>query len=198
LVIEVGGHCLVALDIDGTLIPTLVDFEKLRAEIRRLLGVNHSLKPLAESLASLSVSEDLKEKAWKLIEEAEAEAALNLDSEDVSKSVECIKKMVHLSVSVIFVTARSARTATLILSKLGLSDFAESLISRDITPYRVEQLKYVLELSSGRRVFFVADTQHDKEAAEAVGIQFIKVGNYKELPDVLNRVINTCLTTSSP
>jgi len=198
LVVEISGDCLVALDIDGTLIPLLIDFETLRAKIRALLGVNHSLRPLAESLASLPVDRELKEEAWRLIEEAEVESVERIDPREVSESVECVKRMISLGVGVVFVTARSSRTAELVLSRLGLTRFAESLVSRDVTPYRVEQLKYVLKLSRGRKVVFVADAQHDEEAAEALGLLFLKVESYRELPHVLNRVINICRTFSQP
>ncbi|MEM4017920.1 MAG: hypothetical protein QXW46_04040, partial [Sulfolobales archaeon] len=94
MVVEISGDCLVALDIDGTLIPLLIDFETLRARIKALLGVNHSLRPLAESLASLPVDRELKEEAWRLIEEAEVESVERIDPREVSESVECVKRMV--------------------------------------------------------------------------------------------------------
>ncbi|MEM1703853.1 MAG: HAD family hydrolase [Zestosphaera sp.] len=198
MVVKVCRGCLVALDIDGTLIPLLIDFETLRARVRALLGVSHPLRPLAESLASLPVDRELKEEAWRLIEEAEVESVERIDLRDVSESVECVKKMVSLGVGVVFVTARSSRTAELVLSRLGLTSVAESLISRDVTPYRVEQLKHVLKLSKGRRVVFVADTRYDEEAAEALGLLFLKVESYRELPHVLNKVIDICRTFSQP
>ncbi|MEM4558315.1 MAG: HAD family hydrolase, partial [Desulfurococcaceae archaeon] len=64
-------NCVVVLDVDGTLIPILVDFEKLRSDVRRLLGVDHPLRPLGESLARLQVSDEAKRRAWELIEREE-------------------------------------------------------------------------------------------------------------------------------
>lgn len=187
-----GGGCVVALDIDGTLIPTLVDFESLRARVRRLLGTDHPLRPLGESLAKLPVSEELREKAWKVVEEAELESTERLDPTEVADNVERVRELASLGVDVVFVTARSSRTASMVLSKLELSSMVKLILSRDVSPYRVEQLRYVLELSRGKSVVFVGDTQYDEEAAKALGVPFVKVESFRELPKALEAAVKMC------
>jgi len=49
------NNCLIVVDVDGTIIPLLVNFDEIREKIRRLLGINHPLKPLGESLANLPI-----------------------------------------------------------------------------------------------------------------------------------------------
>lgn len=184
--------CLVALDIDGTLIPVLVDFDMLRVKIRELLGVNHPLRPLGESLASLNVGKELLEIAWSYIEKAELESVEKLDPGEVAKNVEYVMKLLSMGMEVVFVTARSTRTAELVLSKLGLLRAAKSVISRDSSPHRVEQLRYATQLAEGKQVVFVGDTTYDEESARLLGIPFIRVRNYGELPGTLDSLLKIC------
>lgn len=187
-----SSNCIVALDIDGTLIPILVDFEKLRREVRTILGINHSLKPLGESLASLEISRDLKTKAWELIEKAEEVSVEYLNPDELVDNVRFVEHLRSLGVEVFFVTMRSSRTARKVLNKLKLHIEEPGLVTRDLSPYRKEQLKHIIERAKGKKVVFIGDTVYDKEAAKDLGIPFILVSNYKELPRVLSEIVKLC------
>ncbi|MCX8185165.1 MAG: HAD hydrolase-like protein [Sulfolobales archaeon] len=184
---------MVALDIDGTLIPMLVDFDELRARVRAILSVDHPLKPLGESLARLAISEELKARAWNVIEEVEIQSIEKLDISAVAENVDYVKKLLSLGFEVIFVTARSSRSTELVLSKLGLANLAKAVITRDSTPFRLEQLKQAKALAGGKKVVFVGDTQHDEESARSLGVDFVMIGSYRELPSTLNNIIDACI-----
>lgn len=188
---------MVAIDIDGTLIPPLVDFDELRARVRELLGVDHPLRPLGESLAGLALDGELLERAWGLIEEAELASVDRLDPEEVAENVGCVRGLASAGVGVVFVTARSGRTAEMILLKLGLSDVAEAVVSRDYSPLRLRQLEMVARLAEGRRVLFVGDTAHDEESARSLGIPFVRVQNYRELPKAIGHLARACVGSLS-
>ncbi len=169
-----------------------MDFETLRDRIRRALGLDHPLRPLGESLARLALDRGLLEVAWRMVEEAEIESVERLDPAEVARNVESVRSLVSRGVTLILVTLRSSRTAEMVLEKLGLLGVASAVITRDHSPFRVEQLKRALELSEGRSLVFAGDTPYDEEAAKIVGIRFVRVRNHRELPEALNRALDTC------
>ncbi len=180
--------CTLVVDIDGTLIPVLVDFEELRNKVRKILNVEDPLRPLGESLYKLRIEESLKKEAWRIIEEAELESISRLDISDVRENAEAIRRASSAGLRVVIVTTRSYNTARLILERLGVSDIVEEVITRDCTPIRVDQLKYIKE-KYGDQIVFIGDTQYDERAAKEVNVNFIKVSSYRELLQAVNRVI---------
>jgi HAD superfamily hydrolase (TIGR01549 family) len=184
--------CTLIVDVDGTIIPILIDFEELRSRVRSVLGVNESLRPLGESLHKLPLNESLKKEAWRIIEEAELDSVNRLNVNDVKENIETIKWAISIGVKLIIVTTRSYRTTRLILEKLNLANLAIEIVTRDFTPIRVDQLKYVKE-KYGDRVVFIGDTIYDENAAREVGVEFMRVENFKELPKAIKRSIHMCL-----
>jgi len=189
-------NCTLVVDIDGTLIPVLVDFEELRRKVRRVLGVNDPLKPLGESLHRLRVDESLKREAWGVIEEAELESTSRLNTADLEVNAEAIRRAVKSGLRVVVVTTRSYKTARIVLEKLGLLGIIGELVTRDYTPIRADQLRYIIEKYTGR-VVFIGDTVYDEKAAREVGVEFIRVESYRDLPRVVERAIQDCTSSSS-
>jgi phosphoglycolate phosphatase-like HAD superfamily hydrolase len=189
-------NCTLIVDIDGTLIPILVDFEELRRRVRGVLGVNDPLKPLGESLHRLRVDESLKREAWRIIEEAELESTSRLSIADLEVNAEAIKRAVKSGLRVVVVTTRSYKTARIVLEKLGLLSIIGELVTRDYTPIRAEQLRHIIEKYTGR-VIFIGDTVYDEKAAREVGVEFIRVESYRDLPRVVERAIQDCTSSSS-
>ncbi|MCC6053196.1 MAG: HAD hydrolase-like protein [Desulfurococcaceae archaeon] len=187
-------NCTLVVDIDGTLIPVLVDFEELRRKVRRVLGVNDPLKPLGESLHRLRIDESLKRKAWGVIEEAELESTSRLNTADLEVNAETIRRAVKSGLRVVVVTTRSYKTARIVLEKLGLLGITGELVTRDYTPIRADQLRYIIEKYTGR-VVFIGDTVYDEKAAREVGVEFIKVESYRDLPRVVEEIIQKCTSS---
>ncbi|MEM0246296.1 MAG: HAD hydrolase-like protein [Desulfurococcaceae archaeon] len=187
-----SARCTLVVDIDGTLIPILLDFEKLRAEIRRLLGVDHPLRPLGESLAKLQAEDGLKRKAWDLVERAELDSIGRLKVEDVQENIELVKHLASIGVKVVLVTMRSSASTVPLLSKLGLIDAVSYVITRDEYLSRREQLEWVLRSSQNARPVFIGDTHYDEEAAKDLHIPFIKVADYKEFSLAVSRALEEC------
>jgi phosphoglycolate phosphatase-like HAD superfamily hydrolase len=187
-------NCTLVVDIDGTLIPVLVDFEELRRKVRRVLGVNDPLKPLGESLHRLRVDESLKREAWGVIEEAELESTSRLNTADLEVNAEAIRRAVKSGLRVVVVTTRSYKTARIVLEKLGLLGITGELVTRDYTPIRADQLRYIIEKYTGR-VVFIGDTVYDEKAAREVGVEFIRVESYRDLPRVVEEIIQNCTSS---
>ncbi len=187
------SECTLIVDIDGTLIPVLVDFEELRARIRRLLGVDHPLRPLGESIESLDVSTELKKEAWSLIEKAEEESLSRLNPHELEENARAVVKAVEKGVAVVFITMRSSKTASRILEALGLHRVARSVVTRDVAASRVGQLRHVVNAGLARgRVVFLGDTPYDEQAARALSIEFLRVENYKMLRHAVEKALEIC------
>jgi len=184
--------CILVVDVDGTLIPVLIDFEELRSKVRRVLGVSDPLRPLGESLHRLPLNESLKREAWSIIEEAELDSVNRLSVNEVKENIEAIKRAVSIGVRLVIVTIRSHRTTRLILEKLNLLNLTVEVITRDLTPIRVDQLKYIKE-KYGDRVVFIGDTIYDEKAAREACVDFVRVESFKDLPNVIERSIHICL-----
>jgi phosphoglycolate phosphatase-like HAD superfamily hydrolase len=180
------------IDVDGTIIPVLIDFEKLRSRIREIIGLDHPLKPLAESLSYLQIGEELKRKAWDLIEIEELESISKLNLGDVAENIISIKNIVQSRLEVLLVTMRSMKSTEQLLTKLGLEGFLGKIITRDKYPSRVLQLKYIREQYENAKIIFIGDTLHDEEAARELKIEFIRVDNYRNLPLALTRAKSKC------
>jgi len=66
---------LFIFDFDGTLVNLPVNWKKLKEDLRKLLRSKSSLVPLFPSLEAITKNNrELREKAWKLIEEYELDA----------------------------------------------------------------------------------------------------------------------------
>jgi phosphoglycolate phosphatase-like HAD superfamily hydrolase len=186
-------NCVLILDVDGTLIPLNIDFNELRERVRRLLNIDHPLKPLGESIASLPLSEELKNKAWEIIEEAELESIETLDPNTVRDNIYLIKGLEDQGVKIYLVTMRSRRTLAELLEKIGLSTLIDSSITRDMYPYRRKQLEYVKSLNPGKLLVFIGDTVYDQEASREVGVEFIRVQSHTELSRAVLVALNICM-----
>ncbi|MEM4487829.1 MAG: hypothetical protein QXK88_03375 [Desulfurococcaceae archaeon] len=171
----------------------MVNFDDLRAKIRKLLGIDHTLRPLAESLNNLQLDRELKAKAWSLVDQAELESIDNIKLEDVRENLSAINQLItNSSVEVVFVTMRSNKSAYPLLLKLGLLQLAEKVITRDDYNTRREQLEGIKNQSRNKKIVFIGDTSHDEKTASEISLPFVKVSSYKELPLALARALNLC------
>lgn len=186
------GKCIVIVDIDGTIVPNLVDFERLRAEIRKIIGTNHPLKPLGESLESLTINDDLKRKAWELIEREELASIERLRVDDVISNVLSIIDALRKGYEIILVTIRSSKTAIPLLERIGLRDYIHEIVTRDLYATRKMQLRYLMDKSADLPIVFLGDTQYDQQAALELGLKFIKVESYRDFPRALEDALSIC------
>ncbi|MEM4717692.1 MAG: HAD hydrolase-like protein [Desulfurococcaceae archaeon] len=185
-------ECVILIDIDGTIVPNLVDFEKLRYEIRKMIGIDHPLRPLGESLESLPLKEDLKRTAWELIEKEELASIERLRVENVQNNVSSIISAVNEKHKVVLVTIRSSRTTIPLLKKIGLKNYITEVVTRDQYKTRKMQLKYLMDKFNDSTIVFIADTLYDRDVANELGLRFIKVESYRDLPRVLENALNMC------
>ncbi len=189
---SIGNECVIAIDVDGTIIPLNIDFEVLRSRIRELIGVNHPLRPLGESLAKLPISDELRRRAWELIEGEELKSIELLDLSEVKVNADLLRELRTMGVKAVLVTMRNRKTLIPLLLKLGLMEYADTAVTRDSHPSRRRQLEFIKTLNSGARLVFLGDTAQDEEVAVSLGINFIRVKDYRELPEAILKALKSC------
>ncbi|RLE63705.1 MAG: hypothetical protein DRN53_01815 [Thermoprotei archaeon] len=169
-------RCLVT-DLDGTLVRLPIDWDYVRAKIRNFLKTNHPLKPLLPSLNEVIQNEELMRTVLSMIEEEEVKAV-----EKIGKSPklrEILFKLKSRNMKLVLITQQSTRPAKIALSKLGILDLFDLIITRNIVREREEQLRKVIEIMgvSPSEVVFVGDAPWDYEAGTRLGCLTIMVGN---------------------
>ncbi|QOR94030.1 HAD family hydrolase [Thermosphaera chiliense] len=182
------GKALI-LDIDGTIIPFLVDFESLRERVRRLLGVNEELRPLGLSLERLNVPEELKNQAWELIEKEELESINSLKPNDYEENVETICNLHQSGFKIAMVTNRSSKTAIALLEKINLKNCVDLIITREDGLDRRRQLEKALGSLKAGWAGFLGDTVYDEKAARELNIPFRRVISHRMLPSLIKELI---------
>jgi HAD superfamily hydrolase (TIGR01549 family) len=176
-------------DIDGTIIPFLVDFESLRERVRRLLGVNDELRPLGLSLEKLNLPEELKNQAWELIESEELASIDRLEASDYIENVKTICNLHQQGIAIAVVTNRSRKTAVKLLEKIGLKQCVDLLITREEGLDRKRQLEKALKLLNAECMGFLGDTVYDEKAAQELGLRFRRVTSHKLLPSLVRELL---------
>lgn len=188
---------LVIIDLDGTLVGTKIEWDSVRERVREVLGLskNAPLKPLATTLLKLWKDKKGFEEALRIIEEAELRSVEGAKYPEGIK--ELIKELRDLGVKVAVVTLRSKRTANPLITKLGINDLIDKLLTRDEYPSREEQLRGLIrDFKVGRdEVLFIGDWRGDELAGRNVGIRTVIVSNYLETPKVIKEVIKECLSS---
>ena len=185
---------LVIIDLDGTLVGTKIKWNSVRERVREVLGLNKDapLKPLATTLLKLWRDREGFEEALRIIEEAELRSIEDAKYHEGIK--ELIRELGELGIKVAIVTLRSRRTANPLITKLGINELIDKVLTRDEYSSREEQLialinEFRIDKSDA---LFIGDWLGDELAGKKVGIATYIVSNYKETPKVLKEVINSC------
>ena len=157
-------------DLDGTLVRTNINWDMLREKVRQILKTNHPLKPLGYSIHLLTKNNlELRRKAFKVVEEAEMEAAKKVVFDE--RLYNTFVKIKNKNVKIGLVTLQSIKTTLLILRKLHLTHFFEVIITRDVSFSREEQLRIAMNKLGVKpsETVFVGDSIWDYEAGLKLG-----------------------------
>ncbi|MEM0037011.1 MAG: HAD-IA family hydrolase [Candidatus Korarchaeum sp.] len=170
------GKEAVITDLDGTLVDLGIDWDSLRERIRREMGWDHPLKPLGPSIPKAARSKAEEEAAFRIVEEAEQRASERANPN--SKIVEIFRRIRERGVKVALVTLQARRPAVTTLERLGISEFFDVVVTRDLSLDRREQLRIAMEELGvmPERCLFFGDTQWDIEAGREIGCETVCVG----------------------
>ena len=197
---------LLITDLDGTLVDLGIDWDQLRDRIRREMGWNHPLKPLGPSIPVAAGGDREKvEAAFKIVERAEVEAAMRAERDE--KLISSLNRLKNLGLKIGLVTLQALNPALTALRRLGVLEFFDLIITREISLSREEQLKIVIEKLKSRpdRSIFVGDTEMDLESSRKIGCIFISVGrrvswkfsaeSFYQVPDLVEAILHDTFDT---
>lgn len=191
-------------DLDGTLVTLPIDWDKLRERVRKILKTNHPLKPIAPNVPKAARGDPiLIEKAFKLIEKEELKASESVKfDEELYEFFQWIK---WRGMKVGLVTLQGRRSAKRTLERLGILKFFDSIVTRENSLMRCEQLLVTLRKLNTKpsETIFVGDTRSDIIAGKELGLFMVIVGSKSyevkgdmsvskitELQSLLGRVID--------
>lgn len=169
---------LLIFDFDGTLTHLHIDWEKLKKELRKLLGSKSSLTPLFPSIEALTKdNSELREKAWRLIEKYELEAVKEIKAD--FELIELFKKLKARGFQVALLTLQGRQPLEKALRKLGLQEAFDNIITREETTSREKQIKKMLELFNVKpgQAMLIADRLHDILTASKLGCKTVAITN---------------------
>ena len=169
---------LLIFDFDGTLTHLHIDWEKLKKELRKLLGSKSSLTPLFPSIEALTKdNSELREKAWRLIEKYELEAVKEIKAD--FELIELFKKLKARGFQVALLTLQGRQPLEKALRKLGLQEAFDNIITREETTSREKQIKKMLELFNVKpgQAMLIADWLHDILTASKLGCKTVAITN---------------------
>ena len=172
----------VVFDMDGTLISLPVEWDKVRAELRRLTGTSLTFNPFFLDLQTIVAKDPLLLGPMiKTIDEYEAKAVPRARLEEGAMDVlHALSRKAQLSL----VTMQGRAACDRILDTLGIGRSFASRFTREDSMDRTAQLRMALRSLGAEEAeaFFVGDRINDLKAARAVGVRFVMIRKRQDSP----------------
>ena len=183
----------IIFDLDGTLIQLPVNYDIIQNSLKEFFNTSENLKPLIPTIIKLSKNDQSKiHTSFNLICKEEILASKNF--EIMNDAVEILKFLKSKNLILCLVTMQCRDALEKILQKMEVLDLFDSIISRDDSYDRFEQIQNSLKKSSleSSDVFVVGDRIHDIESAKKAGcIPILKINEIeKNLPFECTKIRN--------
>jgi phosphoglycolate phosphatase-like HAD superfamily hydrolase len=169
-------------DMDGTLISLPVEWDKVRAELRRLTGTSFQFNPFFLDLQTIVTKDPLLlGPMLRTIDEYEARAVPGARLEEGAMDV--LSALSHKA-KLSLVTMQGRACCDTILERLGIGGFFASRFTREDSMDRTAQLKMALGSIGAKEpeAFFVGDRINDLKAARAAGVRFVMIRKRPDSP----------------
>lgn len=182
----------IIFDLDGTLIKLPINYEKIFERLKILFNTKDEFTPLIPTIISKSNgNQKLLQDAFDIICEEETKAVSNFEIFENARDVLNYFKNQNYVLSLVTMQCKNA--AKLALDKIQFSHFFSSIITRDESTQRSEQIKNSLEILSlsSKNVLVVGDRIHDVHSAKQVGCSAIlfnaeKINSFNETKVISN------------
>jgi len=176
---------------DGTLISLPVEWDKVRADLKRLTKTSLDFNPFMLDVETIVGNNPaLLGPIMKTIDKYESRAVPGATLEEGAIEVlSALSRRAGLSL----VTMQGRAACDRILEQLGIGRFFASHFTREDSMDRVVQLRMALESLGGKEgeAFFVGDRINDLRAAREVGVRFVMIRKRPDSPpaDALYRSV---------
>jgi len=174
----------IIFDLDGTLIQLPIDYEKIQKKLKEFFNISDNLIPLIPKIIELSKNDQNKiKKSFDLI--CEEEELVCNDFKIMDGTLEILKFYKSKNILLSLVTMQCNGALTKVLEKMEISDLFDSLISRDESVDRQNQIKLSLKNIGikASEVLVVGDRINDIESAKKVGcIPILKINEIQKIP----------------
>lgn len=178
---------LIIFDLDGTLVKLPIDYDGLRRELSKISGLSPDFfKPLLNGILKASHKAKTLE-LLKIVDGYELEAIKHMWIEPNLKDTLFFLKNFGLKLSL--VTFQGKKAVNTIIKKLKLQNVFNSIITREDSYVREEQIKMAMSLLKvpPEKTMFIADRRKDMKAAKEIGIVGVAIRNPKaEAKHVIN------------
>jgi len=167
---------VIIFDLDGTLVNLNLDFEKLLSKIQALLQTHEELSPFLEAIIKHTENNlSLRKKAYEIIDEMEQKSINNLQI--FPETVQVLNDLKSRGDTLALVTLQGRKAVDLILQKYSLTNIFNSIITRENSHLRSEQIDRIITLLKipKPQVLMVGDRLNDVKASKKVGINWILV-----------------------
>ncbi|HVC27780.1 MAG TPA: HAD hydrolase-like protein [Nitrososphaerales archaeon] len=170
----------VVFDMDGTLISLPVEWDKVRADLKRLTDTSLTFNPFFHDVQTIVAKDPLLlGPMMRTIDEYEAKAVPRAKLEECAMDVlTALSRKVELSL----VTMQGRAACDGILESLSIGRFFASRFTREDSMDRAAQLRMALESLGAKEpeALFVGDRINDLNAARAAGVRFVMI---RKMPD---------------
>jgi len=167
----------IIFDLDGTLVQLPIRYDYLHNELKKLLRTDDELIPLISSIVNLARNGNMIEEAFEIICREEIQSVNDMTiTSDAEELLTYLKTKNYL----LGLVTLQCKTATeQILAKMGISNLFNSILTRDDSYDRPDQIKktlHRLDLSPSETIM-IGDRLNDVESAQNLGCQSILISN---------------------
>jgi len=167
---------------DGTLISLPVEWDKVRAELRKITGTSLGFNPFFLDVQTIIAKDPLLlGPMMRTIDEYESRAVPEAKLErGAFEALSALSIRAKLSL----VTMQGRAACDKILELLGIGRFFGSSFTREDSMDRTTQLRMALESLAAKKdeALFVGDRINDLKAARAAGVRFVMIRKRPDNP----------------
>ena len=176
----------IIFDLDGTLVRLPINYDVIFEKLKNLFDTKDEFKPLIPTIVSKANGDNhLIQKAFDLICNEETISAKNF--EIIDGALDILNYFKNKNLFLGLVTMQCNDAATLVLDNMNIRNYFSSIVTRDQTYDRVEQISQTVNFSSlpPSEILVIGDRIHDIHSAKKVGCLGIlsnkeKLNSFKE------------------
>ena len=185
----------IIFDLDGTLIQLPIDYQKVQKNLKEFFNISNEFKPLIPTIIKLSKNDQNKIKvSFDLICKEEILASDNFKT--MNNALETLDFLKSKNLSLCLVTMQCKDALEKVLQKLQIPDLFDSIISRDESFDRQNQIELSLKNITLKpsEVLVVGDRIHDIESAKKIGcMPILKINEIEKIPPFPCKIIKNLI-----